>query len=176
LSQTSRQLHFKLCVVGDGGVGKTTLINRFLSGSYLADLKMTIGVDFHIHKRERGDKSISFQIWDLGGQERFQKMRVFDRYVHGSHAIMIAFDLSRIDTFENLPKWLELAQKAVSNPVLILVGTKHDLNREVDSDLIEAWINEHGISQFIETSALTGENINELFENVITELLQRFDN
>ena len=176
MSQTSRQLHFKLCVIGDGGVGKTTLIHRFLSGSYLADLKMTIGVDFHIHRRERGDKSISFQIWDLGGQERFQKMRVFDRYVHGSHAILIAFDLSRLDTFENLPRWIELAQQADLQPILVLVGTKHDLNREVDNDLIEAWTNKHGVSHFIETSALTGENINELFENVVTDLLGRYDN
>jgi len=165
-----------MCVLGDGGVGKTTLINRYLSGSFLADLKMTIGVDFHIHKRERGDISISFQIWDLGGQERFQKMRVFDRYVHGSHAIMIAFDLSRLDTFENLPKWLDLAQKVDTQPVLVLVGTKHDLVREVDNDLIEAWTNYHGFSHFVETSALTGENINELFEQVITELLGRYGN
>ena len=160
-----------VAVAGNIGVGKTTLIHRFLSGAYLADLKMTIGVDFHIHKRTHGDHSITFQIWDLGGQERFQRMRVFERYVHGSHAVLLAFDLSQLDSFENLYKWLDIAKTANPKPLIALVGTKHDLDRDVANDLVETWIHENNISYFIETSAVTGENINELFENVSSELI-----
>ena len=173
LSQDKR-LHFKLCILGDGGVGKTTLIHRFLSGAYLSDLKMTIGVDFHIHKRDYNEYSITFQIWDLGGQERFQRMGVFDRYVTGSHAALLAFDLSQLDSFENLHKWLDIAKSPESSPLIALVGTKHDLVREVDNDLIDTWNKENGVSHFIETSAVTGENINELFDFVCSELISKY--
>ena len=166
---------FKFCILGDGGVGKTTLIRRYLSGSYLGDTKMTIGVDFHTHKITHEDRLIVFQIWDLSGQQRFQQMRVFESYVHGSHAIMIAVDLSQIDTFERLPTWLELTKKAEStHPLLILVGTKKDLEREVDQKLLDDWAREHEFFSCFETSAKTGENVNELFDQVTSELLSKW--
>lgn len=170
------RLNFKLCILGDGGVGKTTMIHRYLSGRYLGNTKMTIGVDFHIYKRNHGDKSISFQIWDLSGQEHFQRMRVFDRYVQGSHIVMLAVDLSRIDTFENLPTWLEVAKNANTQPLLILVGTKKDLEREIEKEFLEKWACEQGFAHIIETSSLTGENVNELFELISMELIERWEN
>ncbi|MFQ6126240.1 MAG: Rab family GTPase [Candidatus Heimdallarchaeota archaeon] len=172
----NNKLNFKLCILGDGGVGKTTLIRRFLSGRYLGNTKMTIGVDFHIYRRTHGNRSLSFQIWDLSGQERFQRMHVFDKYVQGSHVVMLAVDLSRIDTFENLPTWLEVAQNADNQPLLILVGTKKDLEREIDKEFLAKWACEQGFSHIIETSSLTGENVNELFELISSELITRWEN
>ena len=103
-------------------------------------------------------------------------MRVYDRYVQGAHAIMIAVDLSRLDTFENLPSWLEIAQQADRQPLLALVGTENDLEREIDKDLLDEWVREKGVFYFIETSALTGENVNELFERLSSDLITRWVN
>lgn len=174
--KSNNRLNFKLCILGDGGVGKTTMIHRYLSGRYLGNTKMTIGVDSHIFRRNHGDKFLSFQIWDLSGQERFQRMQIFDKYVQGSHAVLLAFDLSRIDTFENLPNWLEVAKNANTQPLLILVGTKKDLEREIDRYFIEKWAYEQGFFHFIETSSLTGDNVKELFELISSELLARYEN
>ncbi len=171
--KSGKRLTFKLCILGDGGVGKTTMIHRYLSGRYLGNTKITIGVDFHIFKQNHGDKSICFQIWDLSGQERFQRMQVFDKYVQGSHVVILAVDLSRIDTFENLPAWLEVAKNANNQPLLILIGTKKDLEREIEKEFLEKWACEQGISHFIETSSLTGENVNKLFELISLELIER---
>jgi len=168
----NNHISFKLCILGDGGVGKTTLIQRFLSGSYLGNTKMTIGVDFHLYKRTHKNKLIAFNIWDLSGQERFQNMQVFDTYVRGAHSVMLAVDLSRIDTFETLPNWLELARTVKPPPLIILVGTKNDLKREIDRGFLLEWAQEQNFFDFIETSALTGENVNELFESVSSELIR----
>jgi small GTP-binding protein len=159
--------------MGDGGVGKTTLLQRFISGIFMTDTKMSIGVDFHIYKYRHGDQPIHFQIWDLGGQERFQRMNVFELYAHGSHAIILAFDLSQLDTFENLHNWLDLARTVESDPLIVLIGTKKDLPTDVPRDLIHHWIKENEIPYFAETSSLTGENLHTLFEYATMELVTR---
>lgn len=86
---------------------------------------------------------------------------------------MLAVDLSQIDTFENLPTWLEVAKNAETQPLLILVGTKKDLDREIEKEFLEKWACEQGFSHIIETSSLTGENVNELFELISMELIER---
>ena len=89
---------------------------------------------------------------------------------------MLAVDLSRIDTFVNLHNWLKIAQESDTKPILFLVGTKNDLEREVDRDLLEEWIRDQNVCYFIETSALTGENVNDLFDVVSSELINRWEN
>lgn len=99
-------------------------------------------------------------------------MQVFDTYIRGAHAIILAVDLSRIDTFETLPNWLELARTVNPPAPIILVGTKNDLKREIDHNFLLEWTQEQNFFNFIETSALTGENVNKLFEGVSSELIR----
>ena len=84
----------KLVLAGDGGVGKTTLIHRYITNSFIDSTKLTIGAAFHTHEIQSGDHSVLVQIWDLGGQEQFKQMGIFDKYFKGATVTVVMFDLT----------------------------------------------------------------------------------
>jgi Ras-related protein Rab-22 len=116
----------KVVLAGDGGVGKTTLIHRYITKSFIDSTKLTIGAAFHTHTIERNGKKVLVQIWDLGGQEQFKAMGIFEKYFKGASVTVIMFDLTRMGTLQSIPEWADLALGA-SNTKLILVGGKKDL-------------------------------------------------
>ncbi|MFX0092863.1 MAG: Rab family GTPase [Candidatus Hodarchaeota archaeon] len=144
--------HLKIVVVGEGGVGKTALIKTYQAEKPVSDTVMTIAVQFHTKKVQIRGKEVSLQIWDLGGQKQFFGMGVFKRYCQGAHAALVCFDLSDLDTLEEVPKWVKLLPKKAPK---ILVGTKKD-KVEDDSvlDLIELYIKELKFANYVETSSL----------------------
>ena len=163
---------YKIIVGGDGGVGKTTLTQRFLTGEFMADTKMTLGVGFFVHKVSIKDEEVTLQIWDLGGQEQFQSMGVFDRYVQGVNGGILVFDLTHMKSFLSLSKWKELISNNSENVPLILVGTKADLVDEVKitENMIKELIDELKITNYIETSSLTGKNVENVFQKIANEI------
>ena len=120
---------FKCICVGDGGCGKTALVVRFSQGFFQEQYKLTIGVEFAVKTIELvNTKKVKLQIWDTGGQERFQYVRPM--YYRGAMGAIILFDLSNRESFEHLPKWIEEVSTNVGDLPMLIVGNKSDLVNE----------------------------------------------
>ncbi len=172
----------KIIVAGAGGVGKTTLVHRFLSGQFLK-FSMTIGVSFQTHTivlEEREDsKTVKLIIWDLGGQERFRQMSVFESYCIGAHGVILALDLtSAVRTIQELNEWADIVRRGAPSAPIVLIGTKADLMIEdVDfpQDLLSHFIQENNIQGYFETSSLTGLNVQETFIYLVNLIIKQKD-
>ncbi len=161
---------FKVIVVGDGAVGKTAITIRFAEGRFEEHYKMTIGVDFAIKLIQIEGYKVKLQVWDTGGQERFSYIRPL--YYKGAMAALAIFDLTNRESYDNLPKWFqEVADNCGAIP-LMLIGNKSDLpDRAVESSEAQGLAQQMGITYF-EASAKSGQNINSLFHQLGTLLLQ----
>ncbi|MHA1148653.1 MAG: GTP-binding protein [Promethearchaeota archaeon] len=169
----SAEYAYKLILVGDGAVGKTSMVHRFVEGEFRSDYQSTIGTA--ILKKEckfDGLKSrVRFVIWDLAGQAQF--MRVRQSYLANAEAGLIVYDITRRKSFENITRWMEEIKKASLDKIfLILVGNKADLenDRVVTYDEGLKLAEELGMP-FIETSAKTGERIDEAFRMIAFQLI-----
>lgn len=168
---------FKVCIFGDGGVGKTSLVKRYLTGLFTGDSSMTLGVDFHIKRFEFQGKKISLQIWDFAGEERFRFL--LPGYVKGALGGIFMFDLTRPSSLQNFDDWIKIFKEGTQNEEIkvpiIMVGGKLDLidRRAVSNeDAIELAKN-HKIFNYIECSAKAGTNIEPIFYNIALELTKR---
>ncbi|MHA1148732.1 MAG: Rab family GTPase [Promethearchaeota archaeon] len=171
---------YKLCIFGDGGVGKTTLVNRYLTGLFKGDQTLTIGVEFHTKKVKINGKTINFQIWDFAGEKQFRFL--LPSYVRGVTAGMFMYDITRYISLKNMQEWLETfkeglkidGQKFEDIP-LIMVGGKLDLEykRAVDRQEAIELAKKYDFEAFIETSAKTGQNVEIAFETLAKILLQK---
>ncbi|MFW9866348.1 MAG: GTP-binding protein [Candidatus Thorarchaeota archaeon] len=164
---------YKLSLIGDGNVGKTSMAQRYVHGIFKADYKATIGT--FISKKEckfdELETSVKFMIWDLAGQSQFQ--RLWPDYLTDSRAGIIMFDITDRESFENVKKWYNIIKEvAFPNIVLILVGNKLDLEhiREIPKEQGMELAKELGMN-YIETSAKTNENIDDVFEWVALQII-----
>jgi small GTP-binding protein len=165
-----RTFIYKILIAGEGGVGKTTLINRHATGKFEIDTRMTIGVNFLVFDGNGNhDETIKLQVWDFGGEQRFRFL--LPSYCSGAHGVILAFDLTRISSLLNLNDWIRLVQKNTKNPVILLIGTKSDLaeNGEgIPDDLIHQFLSSIDLDEtyFLKTSSKTGENIVNVFSRI----------
>jgi Ras-related protein Rab-14 len=155
---------FKYIIVGDMGVGKSCLLHQFTENKFLPDSSHTIGVEFGMRMIETMGKTVKLQIWDTAGQERFRA--VTRNYYRGAAGALLVYDVTRRSTYQNLSTWLSDARRHLTNPntVIMLVGNKTDLGpqRQVTFEEASKFAEENGLI-FIETSAKTGENVEETF-------------
>jgi len=165
-------LAFKICLFGDGGVGKTTLVRRYITGAFEEDLKMSIGVDITIKRIEVDGFNIMLQIWDFAGEYDFRHL--LPNYAAGAHGGIIAYDISRLATLNHIGDWLKVFEKTTSGgefqiPILLL-GCKSDLelSKSVSSDNVTDVIHEHDLDGEIKCSAKTGSNVEEVFSKIST--------
>ncbi len=163
---------FKVVILGDGGVGKTSLLNKFVSESFEKDYKSTIGtnimrVDYKIMEKV----TVGFALWDLAGQQFFQKVR--QMYLAGCQAALFVYDVTRPDTLYNLKNWQNELHAAVAEPNVksLMVGNKADLTdqRKVSFEEGKKVADELGLP-YLETSAKTGDNVKHAF-GIIAYLL-----
>ncbi|MFK7811799.1 MAG: Rab family GTPase [Maribacter sp.] len=162
--QTSK----KIVVLGHFGVGKTSLIRRFVTDTFSDNYKVTIGV--HITKKVveiSVDESISLILWDLEGTDDIISIR--DSYLLGTHGLIFVFDVSRPSTFEHLSNDLKIVKDKVQNVPLFVVGNKSDL---VDSSELNVVLNQNELTVDFLTSAKTGDFVNELFLKLATLLVK----
>ena len=155
---------FKVLLVGNSDVGKSSLILRYVDQIWNDVFVPTIGVDFKVKSLEIENKSIKLQIWDTAGQERFRN--VISSYFKGAHGILLIFDITSRESFKELENWLGEVERNASPQILkILIGNKCDLveEREISKDEGEAFAMRNGM-QYIETSAKINTNVNEAFE------------
>lgn len=162
---------YKIITVGDGAVGKTSLRMRFLGRGFSSEYFSTIGADFSTKDVEiDGNYYGTMQVWDLAGQSRFSYVR--STFYRGTNGVLLVFDVTRKDTFENIKAWMNEILTHTQNASVILVGNKIDLaeSREVTPEMGEELAKELGVP-YIETSALTGENVVDAFTK-LTQLIR----
>ena len=163
----------KILTAGEGGVGKTTLLHRYVEGKFSADTKMTIGVEFFLKETEVDEKQCTLQLWDFGGQERFRFL--LESYVLGANGAMLMFDLTRVSSLENLEQWLNIVRKGDPNLPVLFLGTKLDLADEiqVDDDYALSFLEEYNLIDFLKISSKTGENVSQAFNKLTNKILER---
>ncbi|MFX0081593.1 MAG: Rab family GTPase [Candidatus Hodarchaeota archaeon] len=163
----------KILTAGEGGVGKTTLLHRYVEGKFSADTRMTIGVEFFLKETEIDGKQCTLQLWDFGGQERFRFL--LESYVLGAKGALLMFDLTRMMTLENLEQWLGIVRKGDPNLPVLFLGTKLDLEDEiqVDDDYARSFLNEYNLIDFLKISSKTGENVSQAFDILTKKILER---
>ena len=157
---------FKVLLLGNSDVGKSSLLLRFVDQVWNDSFVPTIGVDFKVKTVEIGDKKIKMQIWDTAGQERFRN--VVSTYFRGSNGILLIYDVTNKDSFKNLESWLiEIEKNASENVLKILIGNKNDLvdDKEITTEEGQKFANRNNM-QFIETSAKMNTNVTEAFETL----------
>ncbi|MFW9952369.1 MAG: GTP-binding protein [Candidatus Thorarchaeota archaeon] len=171
----SGEYAFKLILGGDGAVGKTSMVHKFVENSYESDYKSTIGTS--IMKKECNfeglNSRVRFVIWDLAGQAQFKRVR--QSYLANAEAGILVFDVTNSSSFESIENWYSEVIKASPSLSLILVGNKIDLttDRKVSSEEGEKLAQKLKLS-YIETSAKTGENIEDAFKMLALQIIQKY--
>ncbi|MHA1369588.1 MAG: Rab family GTPase [Promethearchaeota archaeon] len=170
MSSSTKRFVLKILTAGDGGVGKTTLLHRYVNDRFISDTSMTIGVQFHLKKLTLGGVEVTCQLWDFGGQERFRFL--LPTYANGAKGALLLFDLTRMNTTLSLKdSWLPIIRKEDPNLPVVLVGTKKDMVspdfRVVDPNFPLDFIKENHLQGYVETSSKTGEKVDEAFRILV---------
>ncbi|MHA2026606.1 MAG: Rab family GTPase [Candidatus Thorarchaeota archaeon] len=163
---------FKTVLIGEGGVGKTSLAVRYTEDRFDQQMKMTIGVNFATKKLRIADKEITLLLWDLGGQPRFQD--VVGDYFRGSKLAIAVYEVSRPFTMYRLENWISRLHSAVPDCDIFLVGNKIDEripDMGVSSEEADEFAAKYN-AQVYEVSAKLGTGVFEMFEAAGTHLLQ----
>ncbi|CCM04530.1 uncharacterized protein FIBRA_06711 [Fibroporia radiculosa] len=166
---------FKLLLIGDSGVGKSCLLLRFAEDAFTDSYLSTIGVDFKIRTIELEGKMVKLQIWDTAGQERFRTIAA--AYYRGAHGIVVVYDVTDAESFDNVKGWLqEIERYASENVKKLLIGNKSDLveRKVVAYGSAKEFADELAIP-FIETSAKTSSNVEEAFLTMSKQIKESVD-
>lgn len=173
-----KQYFFKVIIAGDSGVGKTSLLRRYVDGMFDDSTIMTVGVDFFFKQVNIGNSSTcSLQLWDLGGQERFRHL--MENYVMGAKAAILLIDLTRPSNINGILEWVNIVRMHDLNLPIVLVGTKYDF-KEIDDSLIlideedAANIkNAFNMIDYVITSSRSALNVNKVFEILVSVLTNK---
>jgi Ras-related protein Rab-1A len=166
---------FKLLLIGDSGVGKSSLLHRFADDIYTDSYISTIGVDFKIKTMNVGDKMVKLQIWDTAGQERFRT--ITSSYYRGAQGIIVVYDITDLESFNNVKQWLsEIDRYASENVDKLLVGNKSDLEpaRQVTKAMAEEFAESLQV-KCIETSAKESSNVDDAFRSMAFTIMSRME-
>lgn len=171
MAKKTYDLLFKLLLIGDSGVGKTSILFRFSDDAYTPTFISTIGIDFKIKTIELKGKKIKLQIWDTAGQERFHTITT--SYYRGAMGIMLVYDITNAKSFDNIQKWLRNIEEHANEDVeKMIVGNKCDMEdrRIIPKERGEAIAREHEI-RFMETSASANINVEKAFLDLAKAIL-----
>eukprot|EP01080_Neovahlkampfia_damariscottae_P011240 gene11240-4060_t len=165
MDSTSKSiLSYKLVLLGESAVGKSSLVLRFVRGQFFEYQESTIGAAFLTQTVALGDTSIKFEIWDTAGQERYKSLAPM--YYRGATAAIVTYDITNPDSFTTAKNWVkELQRQGNTSIVIALAGNKSDLGdtkRKVAPEEVQQFADENGLI-FLETSAKTSENVREIF-------------
>jgi small GTP-binding protein len=159
---------FKLVLLGDSGVGKTSIVQFFDRQFFDPAFDSTIGASFVAHEIKTKNGIINFQIWDTAGQERYRSL--IPTYSRGASCALIVFDQSTPITFQNVNQWLKyFLGFGNQNCLIYLVGNKSDLPCQIDKSQIEDWAGTHEI-EFFSVSAKEGTGIIEMFQEIAEKI------
>lgn len=169
---------FKIVVIGDCGVGKTCVVQRFKAGTFVERHGNTIGVDFAMKEVTVDGKRIKLQIWDTAGQERFRT--ITQSYYRSAHGVILVYDLTKRSSFLSVERWMEEVRRyTASNVITMLVGNKCDLETLREVEPLEAQALAHHLSDVmsvLETSAREDVNVTEAFVELARHLKDQYTN
>jgi len=166
----AKVFQFKLFLLGESAVGKSSLVLRFVKGQFLEFQESTIGAAFLTQTVCLNDTTVKFEIWDTAGQERYHSLAPM--YYRGAQAAIVVYDITSTESFDKAKSWVkELQRQGNPNIVISLCGNKIDLEikRTVDAETAQNYADENGLL-FMETSAKTAANVNELFVAIAKKL------
>ncbi len=171
--QSSKSILLKVITCGEGGVGKTTLLHRYIEGVFLADTRLTIGVEFFLKELKIEGKKILLQVWDFGGQEHFRFL--LKNYAIGARGALLLFDLTRPSSLNKIDQWVDICRQNDPTIPIIFLGTKLDLEEQitVDDTIAQRFIEQYGFFTYLKISSKTGENVNLAFELLAKELIKK---
>jgi len=167
-----KKIKRKIIILGEGGVGKTTLLHRYVSNIFVDSTKMTIGTDFFIKKvdisNDNADYLLTLLLWDFAGQERFRF--ILNEYIKGAEGIILAFDLTRIATLYRIKNWIGFPKTK-----FFLLGTKRDLitddQHPISQDQIEEFKEKFNADSYFESSAQSGLGVEEFFNYLAKSMI-----
>lgn len=174
----------KICLIGDGGVGKTCIARRLCHNTFSLDTQLTVGIDFYTYEFsiivEDEENLIKLLIWDFGGQDQFKVL--FRSYVAGVNGMFFVFDLLRIESLMKLEWWYnKIIEYDLQNTPKIMIGSKLDLAEleskqlKVDKVLIEEFLQRHKEKDYLATSAKDNINISLIFKELIQKIFDYQD-
>ncbi len=171
----------KTIVAGEGGIGKTSIVRSFMDQTFTKDYKLTIGVDISSKTVSIGDNSLTFSVHDIAGQKRFSEAKTL--FMRGTHLALLVFDLTRRDTLDNLREyWIKPLLDMCPDVICVLVGNKSDLkdlrvfSESEGKDTLKELRKQFSKAtflQYIETSALYNQNVNQSFELLGKKFLEK---
>mmetsp|Transcript_28066 Transcript_28066/g.50271 ORF Transcript_28066/g.50271 Transcript_28066/m.50271 type:complete len:213 (+) Transcript_28066:793-1431(+) len=165
----------KFIIIGDSGVGKTCLLLKFTDKRFKASHEVTIGVEYGTRLIKVGAETIKLQIWDTAGTESFRS--ITRAYYRGAAGALVMYDITKRQTFDNIKAWLnELSEFGSQTTTSIVIGSKADdeENREVSYTEGKHLAEQHGLA-FIETSAVTGLNIDNAFTVPAKQIMDKVE-
>ena len=173
-SQEAHKYLFRICLLGDAAVGKTSLLTRFCDDSFKENYNNTIGVDFRMVTLKFKNIISKLHIWDTAGQERFRSLAL--NYLNNSHGFIFVYDITNKQSFNNVINWINLAFEKNKNSIVnFLVGNKNDKEEE------RAVTEEEGKNLaeekkllFLETSAKKDNNVQKLFYYILYKFLEYY--
>ncbi|XP_071143607.1 ras-related protein Rab-10-like [Mytilus edulis] len=166
---------FKIILVGDPAVGKTSLVRRFTTGRFQQEYKSTIGVDFTVQTLQLDGKIVKLQIWDTTGQERFRSLTT--GYYRNAHAALVVYDVTNTESLHNCVRWMnDVSMYSGQDIPKLLLGNKCDKlsGRTVSSSDGEHFARKHNMMSFSETSAKDGRNVDDAFYKLAQELSRTY--
>jgi len=164
---------FKICLLGEPNVGKTSIVHRFVQNLFKPDYKATLGVNLFKKDAEIDGKIVSTQIWDLGGQESFKSLRKL--YLQGAHGALVIYDTTNRSSFEKLIEWVQSFKGLRGEEPLLLIGNKTDLKDKIKVKEDEGKnLAQIYNMEYLLTSAKTGANIESAFKQLIKKILDKY--
>jgi small GTP-binding protein len=161
---------FKLVFLGEGGVGKTSLVGRYVYDSFEGDYLATIGTDIHVKMVDLGEFLVKLVIWDIAGQDDFAQLR--KAYYQNASGAFFVFDTTRPETFDRVEEWID-ALYGVTKPIpLVLLENKIDLDSKMAKNAIEPIIKKYGVD-LVRTSAKEDTNVEEAFKKMTMQILEK---
>ena len=166
---------FKVVILGDSGVGKTSLVKYEIQNSFIVNNDSTIIFEHSFKNFSIMGKNVRLQIWDTCGKEMYRSS--VQNFYRSALCIFVVFSLESLDSFNKVNQWIEEIKENNSEEyILVLVGNKSDLTppRKVEKSTIEEYCKNNGIENYFEVSSKNGENVHELFKTVVKQLFLKF--
>ena len=173
MEEESYEMMFKVVIVGDSFVGKTNIMSKYLKNEFHEDTKATVGVEFGSKQFKIEGHNIRAQIWDTAGQERYKSTT--SAYYKGAKGAFVVYDITRKESFDSIDKWInDLYSSADKKLTIVVIGNKNDLEdqRIITKEQGQEKANKLNIA-FMETSALTGNNLDKAFEMMMNEVYKK---
>ncbi|XP_070580391.1 ras-related protein rab7-like [Ptychodera flava] len=165
----------KVLLLGDSGVGKSSIVDRYCRGKFIDHYTPTIGADFAVKEVMVGDQRVTMKIWDTAGQERYSSLGI--TYYRGTQCCVLVFDVTVPESFKALNKWkdefvLHANPTTPARHTCVVLGNKIDLeNREVTSDEARRWCLANGDIPYFETSAIECTNVDQVFQFIAMNIV-----